>query len=87
MRRASTMVGTIERRLLIKEEVVEPTNAPDPLPHDLTPATAFDETSIRAELPEAGPFRLADLRWFARRHQLLTRPNNNRASGRAVRIP
>jgi uncharacterized protein YbjT (DUF2867 family) len=52
---------------ILKEEVVEPTRAPDALPVDLTPLTAFDENSIRAGLPEAGPFGLSDLRWCSNR--------------------
>lgn len=51
---------------ILEEEVIEPLRAPDVLPEDLTPSTAFDEQSIRAGLPEPGPFRLADLRWFSR---------------------
>jgi predicted DCC family thiol-disulfide oxidoreductase YuxK len=52
---------------ILKEEVVEPIRAPDFLPDDLSPSTAFDEESIRAGLPEPGPFGLADLRWFSPR--------------------
>lgn len=50
---------------ILEEEVVEATDAPDRLPADLVPTTEFDEDVIRARLPEPGPFRLADLRWFA----------------------
>jgi len=54
---------------ILREEVVEPALAPDALPADLTPTTQFDEYSIRAGLPEAGPFGLSDLRWCSnRRH-------------------
>jgi NADH dehydrogenase len=51
---------------ILKEEVVEPLRAPDLLPDDLTPSTPFDAHSIRAGLPDPGPFRLADLRWCPR---------------------
>lgn len=50
---------------ILQEEVIESVRAPDPLPDGLAPATPFDDTSIRAGLPEPGPFRLHDLRWFA----------------------
>jgi predicted DCC family thiol-disulfide oxidoreductase YuxK len=60
------LISLAQARIL-EEEVVEPANAPDFLPEDLVPATAFDEVAIRAGLPEPGPFRLADLRWFARK--------------------
>jgi NADH dehydrogenase len=53
---------------ILKEEVVEPVRAPDVLPDDLTPSTPFDEESIRAGLPDPGPFGLADVRWFSRPH-------------------
>jgi len=56
---------------ILQEEVIEPVNAPDQLPEDLKPATAFDESAIRAGLPEPGRFRINDLRWFHPRH---TRP-------------
>ncbi|MHB1710051.1 MAG: NAD(P)H-binding protein [Acidimicrobiales bacterium] len=52
---------------ILEEEVVEAVRAPDVLPDDLTPSTPFDEASIRAGLPEPGPFRLAHLRWFSHR--------------------
>ncbi len=47
---------------ILGEQVVAPLCAPDPLPSDLTPATPFDEDSVRAGLPEPGRFSLADLR-------------------------
>jgi uncharacterized protein YbjT (DUF2867 family) len=47
---------------ILKEEVVEAVGAPDALPADLAPATAFDEVSIRRGLPAPGPFRTTDLR-------------------------
>jgi uncharacterized protein YbjT (DUF2867 family) len=50
---------------ILREEVIEATNAPDSLPADLVPTTAFNEEAIRARLPESGPFRLDDLRCFA----------------------
>jgi NADH dehydrogenase len=46
----------------ILAEGVEPACAPDALPIDLLPVTPFDERSIRAGLPEPGPFGLRDLR-------------------------
>jgi NADH dehydrogenase len=46
----------------ILAEGVEPAYAPDPLPVDLQPVTPFDEASIRAGLPDPGPFGLRDLR-------------------------
>jgi hypothetical protein len=52
---------------ILEEEVIEPRNAPDKVPDDLAPKTAFGKEAIRAGLPEPGPFHLADLRWFARR--------------------
>jgi len=52
---------------ILEEEVVEAVRAPDVLPDDLMPSTSFDEESIRAGLPEPGPFGLADLRWFSHR--------------------
>jgi uncharacterized protein YbjT (DUF2867 family) len=54
---------------ILEEEVIEALRAPDPLPDDLVPATPFDQTSIRAGLPDLGPFGLADLRWFSTRQQ------------------
>jgi uncharacterized protein YbjT (DUF2867 family) len=53
---------------ILEEEVVEAVRAPDDLPDDLVPTTLFDERSIRAGLPDLGPFGLADLRWFSARH-------------------
>jgi NADH dehydrogenase len=53
---------------ILAEEVIAPLNAPDAVPSDLTPSTPFDEVAIAGGLPAAGPFRLGDLRWFARRH-------------------
>lgn len=47
---------------ILAEQVVQPTLAPDRLPADLVPATPFDQHSIRAGLPDPGPFRPADLR-------------------------
>jgi hypothetical protein len=46
---------------------VEATLAPDHLPPDLAPSTPYDEHSIRAGLPDPGPFGLADLRCWRRR--------------------
>jgi NADH dehydrogenase len=50
---------------ILEEEVIEATCAPDPVPGDLVPSTPYDAGSIRSGLPEPGPFRLSDLRWFA----------------------
>jgi uncharacterized protein YbjT (DUF2867 family) len=47
---------------ILKEEVVDALCAPDELPADLVPGTAFDEASIRRGLPAPGPFQLSDLR-------------------------
>jgi uncharacterized protein YbjT (DUF2867 family) len=52
---------------ILEEEVVEPALAPDPLPDDLRPSTAFDAESVRAGVPECTPFRVSDLRLFAKR--------------------
>jgi NADH dehydrogenase len=52
---------------ILEEEVVVPMRAPGQLPDDLGPLTPFDEASILSGLPEAGPFGLDDLRWFAER--------------------
>ena len=52
---------------ILQEEVVDPAFAPDPLPDDLLPSTAFDSESIRAGVPACTPFRLGDLRLFAKR--------------------
>jgi NADH dehydrogenase len=58
---------------ILREEVIEPACAPDRVPADLAPATPFSAATIRAGLPEAGPFRIDDLRWSkapARRRRL-----------------
>jgi NADH dehydrogenase len=47
---------------ILAEEVVDPTLAPDRLPADLAPSTPFDQHSIRAGLPDPGPFQLVELR-------------------------
>lgn len=52
---------------ILEEEVVDPVLAPDPLPADLIPRTAFDRLSLEAGLPDRTPFRLGDLRLFAKR--------------------
>jgi uncharacterized protein YbjT (DUF2867 family) len=49
---------------ILAEGVVEPAPYAPPPPHDLGPATPFDDDSIRAGLPEPGPFRCRDLRWW-----------------------
>ena len=51
---------------ILAEGIVEPLPAADGLPVDLLPTTRFDEASIRAGLPPAGPFGLQDLRRCAR---------------------
>jgi uncharacterized protein YbjT (DUF2867 family) len=51
---------------ILAEGIVEPLPAADELPVDLRPRTRFNETSIRAGLPEPGGFGRADLRWCAR---------------------
>jgi uncharacterized protein YbjT (DUF2867 family) len=51
---------------ILEEEVVDPVLAPDPLPADLLPVTAFDAESVRTGIPECTPFRLSDLRLFAK---------------------
>lgn len=55
------LVSVAQVRILA-EEVVQPTLAPDRLPADLVPSTPFDQDSIRAGLPDPGPFQPADLR-------------------------
>lgn len=50
---------------ILREEVIDPLNAPDGLPDDLTPITPFDEATVRAGLPAAGRFQLDDLQWCA----------------------
>jgi len=52
---------------MLEEEVVEPVLAPDPLPADLLPVTAFNDESVRAGMPDCSPFGLTDLRAFAKR--------------------
>ncbi len=51
---------------ILAEQVVQPTLAPDSLPADLVPSTPFDQHSIRAGLPDPGPFQLAELRCWRR---------------------
>ena len=65
---------------MLREEVVEPLGAPDVVPEDLSPSTLFDEASIRRGLPDAGPFRLGELRWFSERER--PEPTESRGSGR-----
>lgn len=64
---------------ILREEVVEPLEAPDQVPRDLAPATPFDEETIRAGLPAAGPFRLDDLRSFGRRRRPARSSDENHA--------
>jgi uncharacterized protein YbjT (DUF2867 family) len=48
---------------ILREELVEPSNAPDRLPDDLEPKVAFDEAAIREGLPRRlERFGLSDLR-------------------------
>jgi NADH dehydrogenase len=54
------MVALAQVRIL-SESLVEPVGAPDELPADLAPRTAFTQDSIRAGLPAPGRFGLADL--------------------------
>lgn len=49
---------------ILAEGVVEPAPYAPPPPDDLVPRTPFDDDQIRAGLPEAGPFRCRDLRWW-----------------------
>jgi NADH dehydrogenase len=58
------MLSTAQVRIL-REEVVEPTGAVDPLPADLVPSTPYDLATVRAGLPAPGRFGPADLRWCA----------------------
>jgi uncharacterized protein YbjT (DUF2867 family) len=51
---------------ILAEQVVQPTLAPDSLPGDLAPSTPFDQHSIRAGVPDPGPFQLAELRCWRR---------------------
>jgi NADH dehydrogenase len=57
---------------MLREEVIAPLRAPDPLPARLAPSTPFDAVSIRPELPDPSPFGLADLRVCRRRPQVAT---------------
>ena len=58
----TTPALSIAQARILREEVVEPTLAPDSVPADLIPSTPFDIGSIRAGLPEPGPFDRTDLR-------------------------
>jgi len=49
---------------ILSEGVVEPLPVCDELPADLKPRRRFTEEQIRAGLPEARAFGLADCRWF-----------------------
>jgi NADH dehydrogenase len=53
---------SVAQARILQEEVIEPTLAPDELPADLVPSGPFDVDSIRAGLPEPGPFDRSDLR-------------------------
>ena len=52
---------------ILEEEVVDPVLAPDALPDDLLPSTAFDAQGVRAGMPSCTPFGLRDLRLFETR--------------------
>jgi uncharacterized protein YbjT (DUF2867 family)/predicted DCC family thiol-disulfide oxidoreductase YuxK len=65
---AVPLVSLAQVRIL-EEEVVAPLRAPDQVPPDLVPTTPFDSEPVRAGLPEAGPFRIHDLRWFTKSHE------------------
>jgi uncharacterized protein YbjT (DUF2867 family) len=59
------LASTAQVRILA-EGVVQPVRAPDRLPDDLIPTTAFSPSSIRRGLPVRRRFTLADLRVFRR---------------------
>ena len=50
---------------MLAEGIVEPTPGCQPLPDDLVPNSFFTDQQVRRGLPEAKPFGLRDLRWFA----------------------
>ncbi len=60
------LVSSAQIRML-KEEIVEPVLAADPLPDDLLPTTDFNEAALRRGLPEPGGFALSDLRFMSGR--------------------
>lgn len=51
---------------MLREGIVEPVLAPDRLPDDLVPRTAFGPETIAASLPEPGGFTRRDLRCYAK---------------------
>jgi hypothetical protein len=51
---------------ILREGVVEAVLAPDRLPDDLVPSTPFDAITVRAGLPEPGPFGWGDVKWMPR---------------------
>ena len=59
---------------ILEEEVVNPSLAPDPLPNDLLPSTAFNAETVRAGVPACTPFGLGDLRMFAKRAPVRVEP-------------
>jgi NADH dehydrogenase len=59
---------------ILEEEVVDPALAPDPLPDDLLPSTAFNAETVRAGVPACTPFGLGDLRMFAKRAPMRVEP-------------
>lgn len=67
------LISTAQVRIL-QEEVVDPALAPDPLPADLLPSTAFDVESVRTGMPACTPFGLSDLRLFAKRARARAEP-------------
>lgn len=57
------LVAAAQVRIL-SESLTEPLPFAEPPPADVAPSTMFSLERIRAELPEAGPFGLRDLRLF-----------------------
>jgi len=58
---------------ILSEGLVEPSAGASALPADLAPRTPFTPDVIARELPEPGPFRLHDLRLFARERRVPVR--------------
>lgn len=71
---------------ILREGVVEGVLAPDPLPADLVPTTPFDEHSIRAGLPEPGPFTRADFTWVPRADRARRRGGAQRSPWRRSQV-
>jgi hypothetical protein len=49
---------------MLREGIVNASNASDDLPNMLTPTTMFDESTVKASLMEVSPIRLTDLRCY-----------------------